>query len=300
MAALALTSGLLVATAKRPDAPVAETSTPSPSAPAVTTTEPDPTTSTSSSTPEPSPPDPAEVADGVTDAVVAASRGTTVGFVLFDRKTGKQLATSEPDKTFYTASVVKLLIAIDEVHDDDNDTWILPDTDTVDDLSDMLSGSNDGIASAFWESNGGNSIVTRTARLIGLVHTTAPTDPTQWGMARTSASDIVATYQFLEDTIPDNVAQPLLTALGDARNPADDGWNQYFGIPDGLPGTSWQIKQGWMILKNALVLNTTGVVDSRYVVVLLTQQPLISSAKGRAAVTAGIKTLGPVLAKLNG
>ncbi|MFG1647222.1 hypothetical protein ACGFMK_43670 [Amycolatopsis sp. NPDC049252] len=76
----------------------------------------------------------------------------------------------------------------------------------------------------------------------------------------------------------------------------DDGWDQYFGIPDGLPGTSRQIKQGWMILRDALVLNTTGVVDNRYVVVLLTQQPPVGSAKGRAA---GITTLAPLPAQLS-
>lgn len=118
-------------------------------------------------------------------------------------------------------------------------------------------------------------------------------------MAKTSAADVVATYEFLEDTVPDDVAQPLLTALGDARNPADDGWDQYFGIPDGLPGTSWQVKQGWMILRDALVLNTTGVVNDRYVVVLLTRQPPVGSAKGRAAVTAGITTLAPLLKQLS-
>jgi hypothetical protein len=117
-------------------------------------------------------------------------------------------------------------------------------------------------------------------------------------MAKMSAEDVLTVYQFIEDTIPDDVAAPILKAMGNAHNPADDGFDQYFGIPNGLPGMSWQIKQGWMILHNALVLNTTGIVDSRYVVVLLTQQPLISSAKGRTAVTAGIKTLAPVLSKL--
>jgi hypothetical protein len=135
--------------------------------------------------------------------------------------------------------------------------------------------------------------------LIGLSDTTPPADPTQWGMAKTSANDVVATYEYLSDVIPDEVAAPLLAALGNARNPADDGWDQYFGIPDGLPGRPWQIKQGWMILRNALALNTTGIVGGRYVVVLMTQQPLISSAKGRAAVTAGIKTLAPLLSQLD-
>ena len=219
--------------------------------------------------------------------------------MLYDRQSGKVLASLEADQPYYTASVVKLLIAIDEVHDDTTGTWALPDADAVEDLTDMLAGSNDGIASALWEQNGGNTIVTRTAALIGLSHTTPPTDPTQWGMAKMSAADVVAVYSYLEDSVPDEVASPLLAALGDARNPADDGWDQYFGIPDGLPGMSWQIKQGWMILRNALVLNTTGVVGGRYVVVLLTQQPLVSSAKGRAAVTAGVKTLGPLLTQLN-
>jgi hypothetical protein len=291
LAAAALTAGLLVALGGRSVTPVAASVAP----PMDTAISPSPVTSTS----EVPYPDLSAVASDVSDAVTAASRGTNVGFVLYDRQSGKVLASLEADQPYYTASVVKLLIAIDEVHDDTTGTWALPDADAVEDLTDMLAGSNDGIASALWEQNGGTTIVTRTAALIGLSHTTPPTDPTQWGMAKMSAADVVSVYSYLEDSVPDEVASPLLAALGDARNPADDGWDQYFGIPDGLPGMSWQIKQGWMILRTALVLNTTGVVGGRYVVVLLTQQPLVSSAKGRAAVTAGVKTLGPLLTQLN-
>ncbi|WP_328454408.1 MULTISPECIES: hypothetical protein [unclassified Amycolatopsis] len=291
--AAALAATLLVAACGQAVTPAARS----------TTATPDPPQDTEVGPPAPSTttvpyPDLSAVADGVADAVAAASRGTDAGFVLFDRQPGQELASADRDTPYYTASVVKLLIAIDEVRDTDGG-WALPDAGTVDDLTDMLAGSNDGIASELWERNGGNEIVTRTAALIGLTHTTPPADPTQWGMAKTSAADVVATYEYLEDTVPDDVAQPLLTALGDARNPADDGWDQYFGIPDGLPGTSWQVKQGWMVLRDALVLNTTGVVNDRYVVVLLTQQPLVSSAKGRAAVTAGITTLAPLLKQLS-
>ncbi|RSD07819.1 hypothetical protein [Amycolatopsis eburnea] len=286
--AAALTAGVLVSagggsTGPAPVAVVAPPPTPSPVA----------------STSEVPYPDLSSVADGVAAAVTAASPRTSVGFVLYDREAGKELATLGADEPYYTASVVKLLIAIDEVRDDTTGAWALPDADAVEDLTDMLEGSNDAIASAFWERNGGNAIVTRTAALLGLAHTTPPADPTQWGMAKTSAGDVLAIYQYLEDTMPDEIAQPILTALGNARNPADDGWDQYFGIPDGLSGMSWQVKQGWMILRSALVLNTTGVVGGRYVVVLLTRQPPISSAKGRAAVTAGIKTLAPLLTRLN-
>src|SRR5437764_2486060 len=197
VAAIALTSGLLVAAGGRAVTPAAETA---PAPPPSTSDSPDPTTTVETSPP----PDPAAVAAAVTDAVTAASHGTSVGLVVYDRRTGHQLAAVNAGKPYYTASVVKLLIAIDEVHDDHTGTWVLPDADTVGDLTDMLSGSNDGIASAFWSENGGTSIVTRTARLIGLTDTVAPTDPGQWGMTKTSPSDVAAVYAFLEDTMPDN------------------------------------------------------------------------------------------------
>ena len=294
LAAAALTAGMVVVVDGHRATPAAAPS--SSSAPSSESPE-DTAVSPVASTSEVPYPDLSSVASEVSEAVTAASRGTSVGFVLYDRESGKELASLDADRPYYTASVVKLLIAIDEVRS--NGGWALPDADAVEDLTDMLEGSNDAIASAFWEQNGGNAIVTRTAALIGLAHTTPPADPTQWGMAKTSASDVVTTYEYLLDEIPDEVAAPLLAALGHARNPADDGWDQYFGIPDGLPGRSWQIKQGWMILRNALVLNTTGVVGGRYVVVLMTQQPLVSSAKGREAVTAGIKTLAPLLGRLD-
>lgn len=282
--AAAATAGVLVALPDRQVTPVVAVAPPDDTA-----ISPTPVTS------EVPYPDLTEVASNVAAAVTSASPGTTTGFVVFDRESSRELASLEADRQFYTASVVKLLIAIDEVHDERTDTWALPDAE----LTNMLAGSNDAIASAFWERNGGTAIVSRTAALVGLSNTTPPTDPTQWGMAKTSASDVLATYEYLEDVVPDEVAAPLLAAMGNARNPADDGWDQYFGIPDGLPGMAWQIKQGWMVLRNALVLNTTGVVGGRFVVVLLTQQPLVSSAKGRAAVTAGVKTLGPLLAQLD-
>lgn len=239
-------------------------------------------------------PDPAAVAEEVTDAVTAASKGTHVGLVVLDRKTGDTLASTGADTPYYTASVVKLLIALDSLYD--AGAWQVPADGDETDLTDMLAGSDDAIASRLWEEDGGTTIVGRMADLMGLDHTVAPADPGQWGMTKMSPDDVVTTYQYLEDTVPDDTAQPLLTAMADARQPADDGYPQYFGIPDGLPGSTWEIKQGWMILRSALVLNTTGIVDSRYVVVLLTQQPAAtSSAKGRAAVTAGIKALAPTL-----
>ncbi|MEU4672761.1 hypothetical protein AB0F91_33550 [Amycolatopsis sp. NPDC023774] len=297
LTATVLTTAVVVTASTRhmTTMPAAQTLPPPSSSPAPPPTSEPPTSSTTPTTPSTPLPDPSAVADDVVDAVTAASRGTKVGLAVYDTKTGKTLALSDAETPYYTASVVKLLIALDSLYDDG--TWQVPAGDTADELTDMISGSNDAIADKLWEADGGTAIVGRMADLIGLSHTLEPTDPGQWGMTKMSPDDVVSTYRYLTDTVPDTTAQPLLTAMADARQPADDGYPQYFGIPDGMAGATWEIKQGWMILRSALVLNTTGIVDSRYVVVLLTQQPAAtSSAKGRAAVTAGIKALAPALA----
>jgi hypothetical protein len=237
----------------------------------------------------------AKLADAVKKAVLAESPKSTVGLVVYDTATSDDVASVNGDTPLYTASVVKLLIAIDAMHDDG---WITPDANTLDDLTNMLEGSNDGIASAFWVDDGGTAIIKRMVELIGLDHTSAPTDPGEWGMTKMSANDVIATYQFIDEQMPDDASATIMNALAGARNPADDGFAQYFGIPDAFTSTPWAVKQGWMELKSALVLNTTGVVgsDSRYVIALLTQQPVtIGWTKGRAAVTAGMTAAATAL-----
>jgi hypothetical protein len=115
-------------------------------------------------------------------------------------------------------------------------------------------------------------------------------------MTSTTPNDLVALYRFLTHDVPSEVSTPILDAMAAAKDPAADGFPQYFGIPDALPGRDWAVKQGWMEIKRAVVLNTTGLVGSRYVVVLLAELPLGTSyARGRSALTAGIAAVAPAL-----
>jgi hypothetical protein len=235
----------------------------------------------------------------VESAVLGASPGADIGFEVFDRNLGTSggvMASSNADTPIYTASVVKLLLAIDALQ---LENWA-PSTSTSDEITQMLEGSNDGDASDFWDRDGEDAILTRMVDLIGLKHTLLPTITGQWGMAKMSASDVVATYQFIAHDMPAASSTLIMNALYNAKQTADDGFPQYFGIPDGLPtAATWSIKQGWMIiLDSAVVMNTTGVVgtDNRYIVVLLTSQSAYTSyATGRSAVTAGITALAPSL-----
>lgn len=256
-------------------------------APTTTTTPP----TTTTTTPTPTVP-PEAIGQLVHQAIEAAAPGATVGVLAVDTQTGQPVASYNATEPMYTASVVKLLIAIDLLH---SQNWN-PDSATTAELEKMLALSDDGIADDLWGEDGGNAIVTRMADLIGLTGTQAPDDPTQWGEALMSAQDVVATYQFIQDDIPATAEDVLMTGLSGASATAADGFQQYFGIPDGLPGSSWAIKQGWMLLMSTTVLDTTGMVGlgptMPYAVAIMTELPAGTSwASGSDAVTAGAGAL---------
>ncbi len=226
-------------------------------------------------------------------AIEAASPGTDPGIEVVDTATGTELACFDADSQFYTASVVKLLIAIDAAESQGGQ----PDPALADRIRQMLSASDDSVADSLWDADGGDEIVDRMTALIGLPGTRAPDDPAQWGETRTTPSDVVTIYHYLTTTAPQPERDLVLGALGAVSEIAADGTDEYFGIPAALPGADWAVKPGWMSLDSSTTLNTTGLVGSaaeplRYAVVILTDQPAdISWAAGGAALTAGVAVL---------
>jgi hypothetical protein len=78
---------------------------------------------------------------------------------------------------------------------------------------------------------------------------------------------------------------------------AADGFDQYFGIPDGMPNTSWAVKQGWGTSGSQAVMNSTGLVGPgwRYAVVVLAAAPANSYATLPATVTAAAGALADLV-----
>ncbi|QUQ71875.1 serine hydrolase [Kutzneria sp. CA-103260] len=262
---------------------------PTPTTNSTTTTTTTPPTTTT--TPPPTVP-PEDIGQLVLKAIDSVSPGTEVGVLAVDTQTGQAVASYNANEPMYTASVVKLLIAIDLLH---SQNWA-PDAATAAELERMISYSDDDIADSLWDQDGGNSIVTRMVSLIGLTGTQPPDDPSQWGETLMSAQDVVTTYQYIQDDIPTQAQDVLLTGMSNAAGTAADGFQQYFGIPDGLPGTTWAIKQGWMLLMSTTVLDTTGMVGlgptMPYAVAIMTELPAGTSwATGSNAVTAGAAAL---------
>ncbi|MEV4568838.1 hypothetical protein AB0K12_34135 [Nonomuraea sp. NPDC049419] len=167
--------------------------------------------------------------------------GTTAAWVVFDRQAGTFVAVRNAHRKFRSASVVKILIAIDYL---EGRRTVPPADATL--LKIMLRSSDDDAASAFWDRLGKGQIIVRQARRLGLADTTPPpaSKPGFWGYVSLSAYDIVRTYRYLLDRAEPRVRDTILGHLRKATPCGTDGFDQTFGIPDGVPKPH-AVKQGW-------------------------------------------------------
>jgi len=253
---------------------------------------------TTSTPPAPMPKNPAprpapRIADRSAEPLIkAAGRvepGTTLGVLVHDRLTGEDLLAHNADRPFRTASLVKLLLAIDVLERGATPT----DRDR---LTRMLSVSDDDLGSLYWVRQGGAEMLARTSARLGLTGVLPPEVPGQWGEVVMTPRDVAAIYRYVLDLRP-AYRSLIVNALADAPRLAADGFDQHFGIPDGLR-SPWAVKQGWGNNDTAMVLHSTGLAgpDYRYVVVLLSEHPLGSGwATSARSVTAAATALRGLL-----
>ncbi|MEU6038630.1 serine hydrolase [Actinomadura sp. NPDC047616] len=217
-------------------------------------------------------------------------RGTRAGYVVFDRESRRTVREYRAHRVFRSASVVKILIALDHLE---------RSREADPRLGPMLRSSDDAAATALWRRGGRGAIVERMARRMGLTDTRPPpTDkPGFWGYTALSAADVVKTYRYLLERARPEHREVVLRELRRATRRGTDGYDQYFGIPRAVP-KPWAVKQGWSgfgqgasgVVPGDLglgrpVLHTTGLVGpgERYVVAVLTLQPAGTSYPTAAA-----------------
>ncbi|WP_240965321.1 SH3 domain-containing protein [Streptomyces zingiberis] len=168
----------------------------------------------------------------------------TAGIAVFDRRTGTFTARVNADHRFRSASIVKLLLALDVLRD------LAPAYDIPGEerarLEAMLRSSDDDQASHYWAERGGSAIIGRMASRLGLTGTAPPpaTHPGFWGYTALTAADTVRIYRYILDEAPVPVREFIMGNLRRATRCANDGFDQYFGIPSAFDGP-WAAKQGW-------------------------------------------------------
>jgi hypothetical protein len=188
-----------------------------------------------------------------------------------------------------TASVVKLLIALDLVQ-----RAATSSRSVANDITAMLSRSDDGVAGRLWLSGGGPAIISRQVKALGLHDTQPPAAAGQWGSTVMSASDVSLVYRHIAGSLEAEDREMLTSAMAGAPRAAADGFDQYFGIPRGLPDATWAVKQGWGSSDGRRVLNSTGLVkigDTYAVTLLSSWSQDIDWATASAALTGAAKAL---------
>ncbi|MFI9387335.1 hypothetical protein [Kutzneria sp. NPDC052558] len=168
--------------------------------------------------------------------------GMTAGIMVYDRKTGDDSVQYNAHMQFRSASVVKLLIALDYLESHAPD-YVIPQVD-LDQLQPMLRSSDDNAASYLWVKDGWETIVQRMAAEIGLPDTAPPANRGMWGYTAISASDIVKVYRYILDRANPTVRDFIMNNLHQTTKCGNDGFDQSFGIQSALP-RPWGVKQGW-------------------------------------------------------
>ncbi|MEU4211038.1 hypothetical protein AB0F13_13760 [Streptomyces sp. NPDC026206] len=177
-------------------------------------------------------------------AATRVPAGLTAGIAVYDRQTGSFTEQLNTRMRFRSASVVKLLIALDHL-------WLrgpaysLP-ADDRQRLDLMLRSSDDGAAGHFWTQNGQSAIVDRMVARLKLADTAPPPSayPGYWGYTSLSAGDTVRIYRYILDTAPAPVRDYIMGNLRRATRCGTDGFDQSFGIA-AVFDRPWAVKQGW-------------------------------------------------------
>ncbi|MET7993807.1 hypothetical protein ABZU76_23190 [Amycolatopsis sp. NPDC005232] len=211
-----------------------------------------------------------------------------VSAVVYDRTTGTTVLSVNADRTYTSASLVKLMIAVSAL---ENGT-------PAGTVKEMLSRSDDTTASTLWVANGETQIVESAIQRMGLTETHPPASPGRWGDTEITANDVTKIYQYLFTKAPADERTVILAALHAATEFGADGFRQYFGIPDALGPGNFAVKQGWSCCRPTRMLHTSGLTGDgdRFIVTVLTEQPQsVSYDTASAQITSVVKNLVPLL-----
>ena len=163
-------------------------------------------------------------------------------YLMYDRVKDRVLAQRNPHKAYRSASVVKILIALDYLYSKGSFIDISPKDLTA--LESMLRSSDDDAANDFWDCAGQTAVVDRMVIKLELRDTRRPANPDFWGHTAFTASDILRVYRYLLEAPDEPFRRFVLDNIGKSTSCASDGRDQYFGIPRAVH-TPFRIKQGW-------------------------------------------------------
>jgi hypothetical protein len=218
---------------------------------------------------------------------VGVDRGMRVGVAVRDRRTGATYVGGEPDRSFFSASLVKVFIAARLLTEGKADDPGVRDTMRL-----MIAASDDDAASELYPVAGGEELVAWISARYHVSGLSVTSDPGAWGLTGVTARAMVAFYAAVATDA--KVGPWLLDAMGDAAERGSDGFDQNYGL---MPvARTWRVKQGWLCCVDGMMwLHSTGYVDQdRFAIALLTEgSPDAYDAYARQTLTLMARALLP-------
>lgn len=202
------------------------------------------------------------------DEISAARPAVTVSVAIADRATERIAGNAAGTTPIYSASLVKIVLAIDVLQRRPVSAADLAL------LRRALGPSDDQAMNALWTRFDGPSAVSRVARQLGLAATRPPDDPSQWGQTPVSARDMLVVFRHILNTMPAADRELIMSTLAGAPPIAADGFDQAFGLAAVAPPVA--AKQGWMCcVADRIQLHSVGTLGEqhRFVVALLSSHP---------------------------
>lgn len=215
-------------------------------------------------------------ARGAVDAVdqfSAGLPGSTLGVAVLDRDTGEIVGGEHATEALYSASVVKLIVAVDILQR--RHTGLVVEEQDFELLRRALGPSDDEAMNVLWSRFDGSNGVDRVAKQLKLGQVRPPEDPSMWGDSELSARDVVRVFDHILSELSVADRNLIMHSLANAPRVAASGFDQEYGLDRLGPGES-AVKAGWMCCSDGFVtLHSVGMVgDSRrYVTALLSSQP---------------------------
>lgn len=232
------------------------------------------------------PPSSESASSALADAVAMRTEGikgdTAVGTL--DLTTGVT-ATYQPDKTFATASIVKVDIL----------AALLLQTDGQLSASQkaiakrMIENSDNNAATALWKQIGGAAGLTAANQQLGLTATT-PGTKARWGLTTTTVNDQLRLLSVVfTDDSPLSAESRLYvrTLMGGVAN--DQGWG--VSAADDGGGPRARLKNGWLPRPNGWIVNSIGSVEHAGHPILI-----VALSDGRPSENVGIDVLEGIAA----
>jgi hypothetical protein len=199
-----------------------------------------------------------------------AARPGTVGIVVRDRRTGAVWRNSFADRPVWTASTIKLAMAVDLFERDRAGTIQLTDTDRGL-IQAMLHSSDDGAADSLWASYAGDDHMAFNNDFprYGLTSLQPEQVPgavfPYWGFQKCTPNDLDRLINYVLTDLPRPTRDYLVDQLRTVDT--DQQWGVWGAGDQAVPGN----KDGWSQEDTGWVMNSVGFVgpDQRYTLAIM-------------------------------